>query len=483
MISKQFYARLLSTRFKAAVFLLLAFCGGVSAVDYDIVVSRQTADDPGWKQVVDELVKKHKAGVLVYDASPEEVLADLKKEFPRYVCFVAQPSEAGRKFIKKVHCLMRSLDDDPYTDCFWGVLTGYNASNALRIASCRDPLVVRKVAGGTAVDLNMCEEGAWYSEGSPGVMVKKEKGGKPVQLKVQPDTTEELVKCFTEYKTDMFVTSGHATERDWQIGFSYRNGSFRCENGVLTAHDTHGKRYPIHSPNPKLYLPVGNCLMGHIDGSNAMALAFMNSGGVNQMIGYTVPTWYGYAGWGCLDYFVQQPGRYTFAEAFFANHAALVHRLETYFPGTAGLAVPLGSIMQPPDVSEKAKADGLKDKDGAGLLFDRDVVAFYGDPKWEARLADHERAWEQKLSEEKGVYSFEIIPKNGEKSFAPLDLNGSQRGMRPIVEFLPYRVKEVKILEGDDLSPFVSDNFILVPSPRKCDPTRKYVVKFSATKI
>ena len=75
--------------------------------------------------------------------------------------------------------------------------------------------------------------------------------------------------------------------------------------------------------------------MGHIDGPDAMALAFMNSAGVDQMIGYTVPTWYGYGGWGMLDYFVEQPGRFTLAEAFYANQQALIHRLETYFPGAA----------------------------------------------------------------------------------------------------------------------------------------------------
>ena len=40
------------------------------------------------------------------------------------------------------------LDDDPYGDCFWGILTGYDATNALRIAHCRDPLIIRRVAAG-----------------------------------------------------------------------------------------------------------------------------------------------------------------------------------------------------------------------------------------------------------------------------------------------------------------------------------------------
>ena len=45
------------------------------------------------------------------------------------------------------------------------------------------------------------------------------------------------------------------------------------------------------------------------------------------MAGYTELTWYGYSGWGMLDYCVEQPGRYTCAEAFAASQAALIHRL------------------------------------------------------------------------------------------------------------------------------------------------------------
>jgi hypothetical protein len=103
-----------------------------------------------------------------------------------------------------------------------------------------------------------------------------------------------------------------------------------------TVLDTVGQRKDVNSPNPKVYLPIGNCLMGHVDGPDAMALAWMNSAGVVQMAGYTVPTWFGYMGWGLLDYFVEQPGRYTYAEAFFANQQALIHRLVTEFPALVG---------------------------------------------------------------------------------------------------------------------------------------------------
>jgi hypothetical protein len=287
-------------------------------------------------------------------------------------------------------------------------------------------------------------------------MVRKQPGGKIEQLQGPDDTTAALVNTLNEYQPDLFVTSGHATESDWQIGYAYRSGQFRCAGGRLYGLDTKRRKHPIDSPNPKVYMPVGNCLMGHIKDPDAMALAWMNSAGVKQMLGYTVTTWYGYGGWGCLDYFVEQPGRYTFSEAFFANHHALMHRLGDPTTGA---------------------------RDQRGLAFDRDVVAFYGDPAWEARMAPGKLAYEQTLTIKDGLYTFEIRPNLGEESFAAVNTNGSQRGGRPFVHLLDHRIKDAQIVEGSDLKPVITDDFILVPRPQRCDPSRSYRVSFRAERI
>jgi len=421
--------------------------------DYAVVVSQATLDRDDWRPVVETLTKKHRAEVIVYRQTVTESLKKLQEQFPRYTCFVARPTEATRQFVTEVHRLTRRLDDDPYTDTRWGILTGYDAANALAIARHDAPLVIHKVASGTEIALECCEQGLWYDELVKNKMVRKRPGGKIEKLQGPNDTTAALVGTLNEYRADLFVTSGHATERDWQIGFRYRNGQFRCADGCLYGLDTEGKRHPIDSPNPKVYMPIGNCLMGHINGRDAMALAWMNSAGVKQMLGYTVPTWYGYAGWGCLDYFVEQPGRYTFCEAFFANHHALVHRL-----------------------GDPATSPG----DKRGLAFDRDVVAFYGDPAWPARMAPGKLAYRQSLAVEDGVYTFEIKPNLGENSFATINANGSQRGGRPLVYLLDHRIKNAQIIEGADLKPVITDDFILLPRPQRCDPTRSYRVVFRA---
>jgi zinc protease len=454
---------------------------GTSGPDYAIVVSRATQADRDWRRVVEVLREKHQGAVIVFDASVEEAQPRLRALFPRYACFVARPSEVSRRFVAQVHRLTCKLDDDPYPGCFWGILTGYDAANALRLAEHQEPLIVRKVVAGTEIPLDMCEEGRWYSELEAGRWTRKEKGGEPEALSGASDTTEALVNALTEYQADLFVTSGHATERDWQIGYRYRNGQFRCEDGVLCGLDTHGKRFPIRAPNPKVYLPVGNCLMGHIDGTNAMALAFLNSAGVQQMVGYTVTTWYGYAGWGCLDYFLEQPGRYTFAEAFLANEAALIHRLQQYFPDLVSAELDdNGQTQSPIRLTEAARAAGLTADDARGLLYDRDTLAFYGDPAWVARMADRPKAWDQRLTETNGLWTLEVSPNRGERTFAPISLNGSQRGGRPIVQFFPCRLEEARVIEGADLKPVITGRFILVPNPRECDPARNYRIAFRA---
>jgi len=452
-----------------------------AADGYCVVVSQATQDDPQWKPVVDALVAKHRAAVLTFDRSVDESLPGLRRHCPRYVCFVARPTEATREFVAQVNRLTRRIDDDPYVDAIWGILTGYDAACALRIAKHNEPLVIHRVAAGTEIELAMCDEGVWYCELKQGRMVRKEPGKKPEEAKAPADTTKSLVDALDTYRAQLLITSGHATERDWQIGYRYRNGQFRSAAGQLFGVDTQGRRLPIRSDNPKVYLPVGNCLMGHIDGPDAMALAFLNSAGVYQMIGYTVPTWYGYGGWGLLDYFLEQPGRFTLAEAFFANQQALLHRLETYFPGIGAEADP-NKLPNNRALSPQARAAGLTWNDARGLLYDRDQVAFYGDPAWSARMAPGRLSWEQSLSEEQGEYRLEIRPLQGERTFAPINTNGSQRGGRPIVQLLPHRIRaqSVQIVAGADLDPLVADNFVLVPLPRTWDAQRPYRIVFRA---
>lgn len=430
-----------------------------AAPGYVILCSEKTAASPEWQKVTAALKEQFpQALTLTFPkGNPRAALPGLAKAHPRYACFVSPHEEVTTEFVCAVHQMTRQLDDDPYTDVIWGILTGFDAANALTIAQTKEPLRIQRVASGTDVALDRCTEGQWYCELNKNRHVTKAVGGEPVMTSDGPDdTTLALAKTLSDYKAQLFVTSGHATERDWQIGFRYRNGSFRSKGGQLFGHPVKGDPFPISAPEPKVYMPIGNCLMGHIDGPDSMALAWMKSAGVRQMLGYTVPTWFGYAGWGCLDYFVEQPGRYSLAEAFFANQQALLHRLETKFPEVARV-----ELTSPNDAMKQSKAG----QEAVGLLFDRDALAFYGNPAWDARMEDGPLAFAQNVEITSDTLTLTVTPNAGATSFAPINTNGSQRGGRPVIAFFPERLKNPKITGGMEWNPVLTDDFLLVPNP------------------
>ncbi len=116
-------------------------------------------------------------------------------------------------------------------------------------------------------------------------------------------------------------------------------------------------------------------------------------------------------------------------------------------------------------------------QDERGLRFDRDVVAFYGDPAWDARMADEKLQFRQSLTEHDDTLTLEVVPLDGARSYAPVNTNGSQRGGRPIIQFLPRRLGPVEFVEGMDWTPVVTDTFVLVPLP-PADSTKPIRVSF-----
>lgn len=436
---------------------------------YAVVVSRATYEQPDWREVVDALRQKHQAAVVVYGGDVAESRSELGRIMPRYACFVARPEEAGRAFVVSVQRLTRRLDDDPYTDVIWGILTGYEAADALRIAELKKPLIVRRALAGCGVDLNAFDEGIKFSEGMAGERFVKRPGEPERQEAWAPDSTEGLVQGFIEFQPDIFYTSGHATERDWQIGYNYPDGSFRCEAGQLYGRDTQGRRFDIRSPNPKVYLPMGNCLIGHVSGRDCMATALMRSAGVSQMVGYTVVTFYGFMGWGTNDYFEGQRDFYTLAESFFAIQQALLHQLETRHTRLRGIEF---DRFEAYDIEGLAAEHQLRERDEVGLLWDRDTVAFYGDPAWEVRRMPGDRGWREEWHTADGLHTLRIIA-----------TRDGQWPPRPIIVFLPRRLQVAGVTHGEELAPVLADNFVLLPLSGACKNGEVKEVRFRAKEL
>jgi hypothetical protein len=432
--------------FSVALVVVAGMCLTLPAEPYLVAISEADYAEPGWKKVCETLLAKHTdAKLLTYSGSVTNALPDLQKADPRAVAFVASPTNCGRRFVSEIHTIMRAIDPDVYTDAPWGILTGLTPEETCTRAAYATPLVVTNTLSNTAIPLENLVAGEWYDELKQSLHVYKQKGGEIIRdTQAEKDPAGPLAQQINKNTVDLIVGSGHATERDWQIGYRYAAGSFRCDNNQLHALTyPEKKKIPIRSTNPKIYLPCGNCLMGHVNGTQAMALAWMRDANVLQMAGYTVPTWFGYAGWGILDYLVEMPGRYTFAEAFWANQLALDNL----------------QLNQP----------------SQGLQHDRTVVAFYGDPLWEARMASISTGYEQTLTKTKEGYTLTITPLRGETSFKLLSYNGSQRGKRPIIAFLPERLKNPRVIEGAELNPVITSRFILLPLPTEMK--KKFTVR------
>ena len=444
--------------------------------NYAVAVSEATLARPEWRQVVDALKANYAAEVIVFpEGRPQNALPELKRVFPAYVCFVARPEECGRAFVVAVSRLTRQLDDDPYGDVLWGILTGYEAGDALRTACEAGPLVIRSGATSMGPDrLSRLASGFASNEDRVTDFWTKEEGcATVVHSAVSPDAARALAEAFNARHPDVLYTSGHATEHDWQIAYNLPGGAFRCEEGNLFALSTDGSRYPISSPNAKVYLPVGNCLIGHIDRRACMATAWMHAGGVRQMIGYTVVTFYGYMGWGTGMLF--EDGRLSLSEAFFLNNQALLHQLATRFPHLLGA---LPETYDGNDIGAWAERYAKGGEGALGLLWDRDTVAFYGDPAWAASYPCRTPTVGYRLEETDGAWTLRVTVLRAGGWSDP------KWGVRPFLALLPERVTDIREVTCDGPEkPVVTDRFVLVPLPGERRSGETLKVTFSARSV
>lgn len=443
---------------------------------YAVVSSAVTCEK--WKKPIDDLFSKYdkawpgRVKIVQHDGDLSGALPELQKLRPSFCCFVAMHTECSSDFVRSVHMLTRRIDPtNAYTDTVWGILTGGCEDDVLFSICQKSPLVVRRVMGGTVVNLSKCESGLWYSEGEQSVVFKKRRGCSDVlKEECPPDATEELAMELCKSRSiehdegvDMMVTSGHATESDWNIGYSFKSGQFVPRNGLLYGLTLDNRFIPIaNNGSPKIYSAAGNCLMGHIDGDNCMALAWMHSAGIVQMTGYIVPTWFGYAGWGVHKYFFNNPGTMNFSEAFFANQQSLLAKLETEYP----------------DALDEEQFTGVnRSSECMGLLHDQDKVAFYGDPAYDARLlhAESEVDYTTTLSQLNAdtlpprwtKWEIKITTRCHGQFNCPTPDDKLTSFGRPPVYVFPCTMKEVRVLEGKAI---INCRFILLPLFGKYKP-------------
>ncbi|MCP4710569.1 MAG: hypothetical protein GY869_18250, partial [Planctomycetes bacterium] len=261
----------------------------------------------------------------------------------------------------------RALDEDLYADAVYGIITGYEAADAMRAIK---EFVIAKtgVIAHQGFDFTGFHDPSKY----PGYRhfyqsVYTSEGGNfyPGHQVIPPDETVHKVEEAIEGEIDrvitysnwlnkdsltikvpgggeikgvfdFFSTSGHGNIDSWQVQFpsAQVEGFIRSNAGRLFGDPKSGADIPINSPVPKIYLATGNCLIGTPDNINNMVYAWFHTGHAVNMFGYIVTSSYGYMGWGNYERFVHFPGKYSAAETFFITNQSLLYDINAGTMGT-----------------------------------------------------------------------------------------------------------------------------------------------------
>ena len=442
---------------------------------YAVVISTKAAAMPEWKAVADALVKKHGGQLVVYEGSVINSLPRLAQLHPRYTAFVARPEVTGRLLVARIHRLTRHLNKDPYTDTIWGIVSAATPAGALRMAEATEPQVVRSAIGLTGINHGLFDQALTIGDATMGNWSLKKSDGEEVSGKDgAADRTKMFVETFNTMKPDLIVGSGHATERNLEMSFSRGNTEIRGGKwyGIINWRSFVETPVLIETNSqPRVFLGAGNCLIGNFKKStNSMAAVLINDYGFNQFVGYTVPTWYGKGGWGTLNLWCNLPGTYSLAEAWFFNNQMITEEILRRFPASADRNLPVTERGEGLDFGLIAQA-GIQDKDESGMLWDRDVVAFYGDPTLRVLLDGKKQPTgvTLDLNSDKDTHTLNV-------AIAPeCKVKGGI-----IALYFPKRIPgQIQVTQGAEYEPLITENFIIL---RKADytPGKKYSVTFTA---
>ena len=388
---------------------------------YTIISSSTTMADPEWAAVAETLKAKYPdACICTLDALSEDALVKtLRSTGTRYAACVLRPQEVDRILVNNLHRAARKVDDDPWGDCIWGIVTGYTASDAMRIAKASEPLTIKRMLGTTNVNHERFEHSCCITDWTD-APVREQSGY------TEPTTTtypaggpeDKLLGIFSgelsHQAPQLVITSSHATQYNLEMPFGrgliFSHGNrfhqlpgheFKqfgpalhgARQGDMTQLASLAGKHSEVTPDttPRVWLAAGNCLFGDAKNSpHSMCVTALSAYACNQVVGYTVPSWYGAGGWGTMGTFFGNTAGTSLAEAWFLNNQFLLHKTTELNPRL--LDVQFNDEMFSPGslfpqlIKARIRLNNQTAQDTMGLVHDRDVVAFYGDPAWRAQL-------------------------------------------------------------------------------------------------
>lgn len=513
---------MLTAVFAASV--LAAGCSGAVQDPYVVVAPSAFAEDAEqWEQVVSRLQVRHGAEVLRFDAVPTELEAELKQLNPRYVAVVDVPENIGRDYVIELNRMSRRMDADPYADFLWGIITGYDAAAALRMVEHSvEPMVIRT---GVAT-IKELEAAKWFDsyafvdDHKVGMCGEKKAGEDSLTYreityrtdmeganerirkfvekrfgKDVPDVLRQFLEYYESYEPDLVVTASHATENNLEMPGSV--GNLHCRDGRLTVDYPGEQRFVQDRDSRMVYLPIGNCLIGNMNNTrNSMAAAWMNSQQAATFVGYVVTTWYGRNGWGGLKYLITNPGRYSVPEAFYMNQQDMMAQMAEWNEALTDAPFDYDTAYfkaLPPVLAEMAAPAELSGDEmffWLGFWHDRDVLAYYGDPKWNVRMQEipgetdftvTSRFERVDPAENGGASRKCVVTVETSEGFSLRRMQGD--GFKeehvldlPFSYFFPTRLGNPRLTAGEDRHIVVDENFLLMYDPA-FEPGQTYTIE------
>lgn len=463
--------------------LVSVSCSDVKVDDsYVVAVSRAVAEDKPWADVAEALRLKHSADVVVYESSPCELLDTLRSLNPRYVAIVEKPENIGRDYIIDFHHTSRDVDEDIYADFMWGIITGYDAEAAMRMVdNSTEPLLIKEAVA-TIMELNSAkwfDNYAWVDDHIKGLW--GEKRGRHAEIKTDTVAPEQVLRKFTdlyaEFDPDLIVTAAHATQKNLEMPYSL--GNLKPRGGKLYAEDrfTQEEWDLRNSGKRRVYAAVGNCLIGDMNNTKeSMAAAWLSGSNASTMIGYVVTTWHGRNGWGALKYWVTNPSRYTLAEAVYINQQDFLHQQNEWYPQLINekyryedkfmeeLTTAANRLSEV--LGREVDLNNAEDWDMVGFWHDRDVLVYYGDPKWQINLqsvaGDEDYSVEGFMRD--GKYVVKVV--TGE-NFSLEKMRGDKFKQEHVLDLpfsyiFPKRLSSPRLAEGQEWEVALDENFVLV---------------------
>ena len=470
--------------------LVVGSVAWVRAADYLVAVPAGAAAEPAWAAVADVLAARHGAERVAWPGDGAGLLPILRERQPRWLAVVGRPGDFDAALVRAINRVSRQLDDDPWADVRWGLITGPTAADAERIAKTADPLVIERALTTTGVDLGLVKSGLTLSDGAKGNWHRKEADGTSVdgtwdEAAEPGGTVGMFARYWNEARPQLLVSSSHATqfnlEMPWGLGLVASHGGrfhvlakdqlpqfARFLSGTLFTGSPaklgawlDGIKPPVLDVQPdvpKVWLACGNCLIADARRtSESMVVTALGAGGVRQFVGYVVPSWFGRAGWGTLGLWQSSRGLLPLADAFFLNQHKVIDETLRRFPKALEVEFDSDDIESGMRGDRKFMAglerlakEGVKPgNDLVGLVHDRDVVVLWGDPEWQAVFKP-----------EKGA-PWQVTWDNAADGSLGLKVQATADHEGELALFLPKRIDRPQLAGADGQDVLLADDFVI----------------------